>query len=101
MRERKCEVCSETQWMGKPIPLVLDHINGHSGDWRLDNLRLVCGNCNMMLPTYKNKNRGNGRVSAREYWRKRVACDNGIRSALKADAPQGVGGSSPSATASF
>lgn len=87
--------------MGKPIPLVLDHINGHSGDWRLDNLRLVCGNCNMMLPTYKNKNRGNGRVSAREYWRKRVACDNGIRSALKADAPQGVGGSSPSATASF
>ena len=99
MRERKCEVCSGEQWMESPIPLILDHINGHSDDWRLENLRLVCGNCDMMLPTYKSKNRGNGRKYDREYRRKMVACDNGIRSALKADGPSGLGGSSPSATA--
>ena len=62
MREHKCEVCKSTEWLGSPIPLILDHVNGHSTDWRLINLRLVCGNCDMRLPTYKIKNRGNGRL---------------------------------------
>lgn len=30
------------------------------------NLRLVCGNCNMMLPTFSGRNRGNGRAWRRE-----------------------------------
>jgi hypothetical protein len=61
-----CSVCLLTEWMGKPIPLVLDHIDGHSenNDW--DNLRLVCGNCDMQLDTYKSKNKGNGRYNRRK-----------------------------------
>src|SRR3954463_6659081 len=63
---RRCAVCGLTEWRGEPIPLVLDHINGESTDWRVANLRLVCGNCDMQLPTFKSRNRGKGRA-----WRRR------------------------------
>lgn len=58
-RGHKCEICGGTEWNGKPIPLVFDHINGDASNWRFSNCRLVCGNCDMQLPTYKSKNRGN------------------------------------------
>lgn len=57
-----CAVCGGTDWRGKPIPLVLDHVDGNADNWTVRNLRLVCGNCDMQLPTYKSKNRGNGRA---------------------------------------
>lgn len=65
-RGHACEMCRHTIWMGQPMPLILDHIDGNSGNRRLDNLRLVCGNCDMQLPTYKAKNRGRGRFARRQ-----------------------------------
>ena len=56
----KCSVCNITQWMDKPVPLVLDHIDGRPNNWVLSNLRLVCSNCDAQLPTFTSKNRGNG-----------------------------------------
>ncbi len=64
-RGHKCEICGNTEWMGKPIPLVLDHIDGKGNNWTLNNLRFVCGNCDMQLPTYKGKNKGNATRKAR------------------------------------
>lgn len=64
-----CAICSLDKWLGKDIPLVLDHINGHSEDNSPENLRLVCGNCDMQLPTYKAKNIGNGRAYRRERYK--------------------------------
>lgn len=58
----RCVICGNTFWQGKPIPLVLDHINGRASDNNLDNLRLVCGNCDMQLPTYKSKNKNSDRT---------------------------------------
>ena len=50
--EYKCAICGqEPYWMGKPMTLVLDHINGVNNDHRLENLRFVCPNCNMQLDT--------------------------------------------------
>src|SRR4030042_494656 len=64
-----CEICGRKKWMGRDIPLVLDHIDGDSNRSTRDNLRLVCGNCDMQLPTYKSKNKGKGRAYRRERYK--------------------------------
>ena len=54
--ENKCSVCNmEGEWMGKPIVMILDHINGVNNDNRLENLRMVCPNCNSQLDTHCGK----------------------------------------------
>lgn len=51
-----CTICGqEPFWQGKPLTLILDHINGKNNDDRLENLRWVCPNCNMQLPTTNRK----------------------------------------------
>jgi hypothetical protein len=55
-----CSICKNYEWMGKAIPLIIDHINGDASNNNILNLRLVCGNCNMQLPTFAGKNRGKG-----------------------------------------
>lgn len=62
-----CSICKETIWMGKPIPLIMDHINGRASDNAYSNLRLVCGNCDMQLPTYKSKNKNSDRRNRKKW----------------------------------
>lgn len=69
-RGHVCEICRNTEWMGNPIPLLVDHVDGNSDNGSVTNLRLVCGNCNMRLPTFAGRNRGNGRKNRRERYRK-------------------------------
>lgn len=69
LRGHQCEICKNIEWQGKKIPLILDHIDGNSGNWLMTNLRLVCGNCDMQLDTYKSKNIGNGRAYRRERYK--------------------------------
>lgn len=56
--EARCSTCKLTTWLGAPIPLELDHINGVNTDNRLENLRLLCPNCHARTPTYRGKNKG-------------------------------------------
>jgi 5-methylcytosine-specific restriction endonuclease McrA len=62
-----CALCGgPNHWMGAELVMVLDHIDGNaSNNWR-SNLRLVCPNCDSQLPTFKARNRGNGRFSRRQ-----------------------------------
>lgn len=61
--EYKCQCCGiGPEWQGKPMPLILDHINGTNNDNRIENLRFVCSNCDTQLPTYKNKRGKTGDV---------------------------------------
>jgi len=55
--EHKCYVCGLVEWLGKPIPLELEHINGQSDDNRIDNLTLLCPNCHAQTLTYRGKNK--------------------------------------------
>lgn len=56
-----CAICGqEAEWNGKPLTLILDHINGYNHDNRLENLRWVCPNCNMQLDTTSGKNINHG-----------------------------------------
>ena len=65
-RGRKCELCGITEWQGMPLVTIMDHIDGNSSNWKLDNLRLLCSNCDSTLPTYKKRNVGNGRFNRRK-----------------------------------
>jgi len=62
-----CMICGQSgnDWNGKPITLIVDHIDGKSDNNKLENLRIVCPNCDCQLPTYKAKNKGN---SSRKYF---------------------------------
>jgi hypothetical protein len=65
--EYVCAICGIGPiWMDKPMPLILDHINGINNDNRLENLRFVCSNCDTQLETYKSKNRGGGGKVSKE-----------------------------------
>lgn len=65
-RGHQCEICKNTEWNGKKIPITLDHIDGNSENNLESNFRLICPNCDAQLPTYKGGNKGNGRKYRRK-----------------------------------
>lgn len=64
-----CSICRIQTWMGKPLMLILDHIDGNSDNCGIDNIRLICSNCDSQLPTYKGRNLGSGRHNRRERYK--------------------------------
>ena len=54
--ETRCASCLNSRWLGNPIPLELDHIDGDTANNQLGNLRLLCPNCHALTPTYRARN---------------------------------------------
>src|SRR3954451_22068260 len=53
LKHPQCEICGQGElWRGRRMSLVLDHINGVHDDHRLENLRILCPNCNATLDTH-------------------------------------------------
>ena len=53
LKQPRCESCGQGDiWRGRRIALVLDHVNGVPDDNRLENLRILCPNCNATLDTH-------------------------------------------------
>lgn len=65
--KNECDVCHlPPEWQGKPLTLRLDHIDGDRDNYAVENLRLICPNCDSQTDTYcaKNKKRAAGRYKA-------------------------------------
>src|SRR3954454_19255858 len=46
LKRPECELCGQGElWRGRPMAMVLDHVNGVHDDHRLENLRILCPNC--------------------------------------------------------
>jgi len=59
LKEHKCECCGLTEWLGEPMPLELDHIDGDHYNNLIENLKILCPNCHAKTPTYRGKNKKN------------------------------------------
>ena len=55
--EYKCKNCGIVEWLGQPLSLHLDHINGINNDHRIENLRFLCPNCHSQTETYAGRNK--------------------------------------------
>lgn len=64
MLERKCYSCGLIDWMGKPIPIQLEHIDGDHYNNLIENLIILCPNCHAQTDTYCGKNKGRVAQSA-------------------------------------
>jgi hypothetical protein len=58
LKRPECEMCGQGElWHGRRLSMVLDHINGVHDDHRLENLRILCPNCNATLDTHCGKHK--------------------------------------------
>lgn len=57
LKENRCEICNITDWLGKPMTMHLDHIDGNSHNHKYENLRLLCPNCHSLTDTWCGKNK--------------------------------------------
>ena len=53
----KCEICGNSKWNGKDIPLELHHIDGNHFNNKIENLQILCCNCHAQTPNYRTRNK--------------------------------------------
>jgi 5-methylcytosine-specific restriction endonuclease McrA len=55
LKPKFCEVCRFFEWMGKEIPLELDHIDSNHDNNSLDNLMILCPTCHAQKTRHERK----------------------------------------------
>jgi transposase-like protein len=58
LKKDECERCGTSEWMGRPLPPQLHHINGDGMDNRIENIQLLCPNCHAQTDNWGGRNKG-------------------------------------------
>lgn len=66
VKDGRCEECGLAEWRGRTLSLALHHVNGDRLDHRLENLRLLCGNCHSQTDNFSGRNRGRANRAPRD-----------------------------------
>lgn len=54
--DERCALCGiDPVWLGEPLPLEVDHVDGNWRNNRMGNLRLLCPNCHSTTDTYRGR----------------------------------------------
>lgn len=61
LKEKRCEKCKKTKWLGEDIPLQLHHKDGDKWNNELTNLQILCGNCHSLTNNYAGKGKKNNK----------------------------------------
>ncbi|MEU0403951.1 HNH endonuclease signature motif containing protein [Streptomyces sp. NPDC006197] len=60
--KEECALCDVgSTWLGRPLPLEVDHIDGGWRNNRPENLRFLCPNCHSATDTYRGRGKGRAR----------------------------------------
>lgn len=54
-KEKKCECCGLTEWLGQPIIFELHHKDGNHYNNDFDNLELLCPNCHSQTEYFRGR----------------------------------------------
>ncbi len=70
----KCSLCGwdRRNPVTNRVTLEIDHLDGNSDNNSEENLRLICPNCHSLTPTFRNLNKGKGRIWRRKKYIKHV-----------------------------
>jgi Zn finger protein HypA/HybF involved in hydrogenase expression len=75
-----CESCKLSEWLGQPITIEIDHVDGNRTNNSLDNLKLLCPNCHSQTSTWKGRKLKLKDSEKKPYIRKKkikcVSCSN-------------------------
>ena len=55
IRSHTCEICKNSMWLNKLIPLEIHHVDGDRTNNELNNLQLLCCNCHATTDFWRNK----------------------------------------------
>ncbi len=62
----ECALCGIYEWRGQKLILRLDHIDGNPCNFDINNLRLLCPNCDSQQDTFCHRNIGRNKAGVAE-----------------------------------
>lgn len=65
-QNNECFICKNNNWLGKPIAIEIDHIDGDSNNNNRNNLRGLCPNCHSQTSTWRGRNARTNRLKVND-----------------------------------